>query len=558
MSDQQIQVSNTSESVMMAEGEPSWLDRSVMSIVRINWETVAWGILFVVAAVARFYDLGARAMSHDESLHSLYAYYLYDNGNYEHNPMMHGPFRYHITALVYFLFGDSDATARLAPAVMGMGVLWMIYLYRRYIGQVGALAAGVMAAISPSLLFHSRYIRDDIFISFFTTVWIYGAMRYLDVQNRDRYRWLVVMVVSMGLAFATMENAFIHGALLGAFFAGLAVWQIVKERIFIAASPALFGVGIGFWLYENGQMLVGAAIAAVGVVAMLALLWIWLGEKGLQKLRSSEPADLAVLMATLVMPFLSPFLHLIFGWDSTAHATNTDMIRSGGLVLFMAAVAVGIAYFWFAMRPQLNSAEGAPLLGFGGWTQLMGAFWLIEVLFFTTFLTNTRNGLATGIVGSLGYWLAQHEVQRGNQPPYYYLMLGALYEFLPIILSIGGISAVVYWLRREPKWDPAGFEPLAADADAQEVKLAEIYRRNRVYFVVLLVWWTFGAWIGYSVAGEKMPWLLTHMALPMTVLGGLVVWPLCAQGAVGDGAQTGGALAVGRAHCRHFFAGGFL
>ena len=28
------------------------------------------------------------------------------------------------------------------------------------------------------------------------------------------------------------------------------------------------------------------------------------------------------------------------------------------------------------------------------------------------------------------------------------------------------------------------------------------------------------AWIGYTVAGEKMPWLLTHMALPMCVLGG--------------------------------------
>ena len=34
------------------------------------------------------------------------------------------------------------------------------------------------------------------------------------------------------------------------------------------------------------------------------------------------------------------------------------------------------------------------------------------------------------------------------------------------------------------------------------------------------MWWTVGAWIGYTVAGEKMPWLLTHMALPMCVLGG--------------------------------------
>src|SRR6478609_6177230 len=137
MSDQRIQVATTSERVVMADGENSWLDRSFVSLVRVNWETVAWTVLFLVAAIARFYNLGVRAMSHDESLHSIYAYYLYDKGTYEHNPMMHGPLRYHITALVYFLFVDSDTTARIAPALFGLGVIWMIYLYRRYIGRVG-------------------------------------------------------------------------------------------------------------------------------------------------------------------------------------------------------------------------------------------------------------------------------------------------------------------------------------------------------------------------------------------------------------------------------------
>ena len=73
------------------------------------------------------------------------------------------------------------------------------------------------------------------------------------------------------------------------------------------------------------------------------------------------------------------------------------------------------------------------------WAKVMGVFWLIQILFFTTFLTNTRNGLATGIVGSLGYWIAQQEVARGGQPWYYYIMLGWLYEFLPMILTAVGI-----------------------------------------------------------------------------------------------------------------------
>src|SRR3954447_8705191 len=104
MNDQRIQVVTTGDKVAMTSSENSWLDRSFLSMVQINWETVAWTVLFIVAAIARFYNLGVRAMSHDESLHSLYAYYLYSKGTYEHNPMMHGPLRYHVTALIYFLF----------------------------------------------------------------------------------------------------------------------------------------------------------------------------------------------------------------------------------------------------------------------------------------------------------------------------------------------------------------------------------------------------------------------------------------------------------------------
>ena len=40
---------------------------------------------------------------------------------------------------------------------------------------------------------------------------------------------------------------------------------------------------------------------------------------------------------------------------------------------------------------------------------------------FTTFMIAPQ-GLVTGQWQSLGYWLAQHEVARGSQPYYYYLL----------------------------------------------------------------------------------------------------------------------------------------
>jgi hypothetical protein len=141
--------------------------------------------------------LGVRAMSHDESLHALYAYYLYANGNYDHNPMMHGPFRYHVTALMYFLFGDSDFTARLAPALIGVALIGDdLCCCAATWGAPARWRRRVMVTIGPSLLFHSRYIRDDIFMAFFTVVWIYGVFRYVDAR---RLRYLVIMVAGMAL-----------------------------------------------------------------------------------------------------------------------------------------------------------------------------------------------------------------------------------------------------------------------------------------------------------------------------------------------------------------------
>ena len=48
---------------------------------------------------------------------------LPQTGDYQYNPLLHGPLRFYLTALMYVLFGDSDFTARLAPALMGTAMV---------------------------------------------------------------------------------------------------------------------------------------------------------------------------------------------------------------------------------------------------------------------------------------------------------------------------------------------------------------------------------------------------------------------------------------------------
>jgi predicted membrane-bound mannosyltransferase len=397
-----------------------------------------WGGVLLLAGLSRFVDLGRRAMSHDESLHAFLAFKLYQVGSYRHDPATHGPLLQHLNAAVFWLIGASDATARLVPALAGVGLVAVLWGFRRYLGRAGALLAALLVVISPSLTFYSRYLRNDLSICLFSLVWAYGLLRYLEER---RPRWLALVTLAMAASFLSKEVAFIFGAIAGAFCAGLFLWRRLHGR---------------------------------------------------ERWRESAPGDLAVLMLTLVLPFGGCAGVVLLGGDPYHYTTRADQVHDGAAVIFLVGLSVLTARLWFGPGP-----------GFRGWARLMSGFWGLQALFFTTLFTNVPVGLATGIVGSLAYWLRQQPVRRGGQPWFYYPLLAGLYEFLPALLAV---AAAVEVIRRRARAEPGGEIPGALPG--RDVPLA------------FCLWWAVAGWIAYSAAGEKMPWLLVHLVLPLCLLGG--------------------------------------
>lgn len=521
---------------------PSLLERPLSGLLRLNWESTAWILLFVLAVVSRFYDLGARAMSHDESLHAVYSLDLFRQGSYQHNPMMHGPLLFHINAFFYSLFGVTDATTRVFPALSGIGVVMMTWFFRRWIGRTGALLAGFFLLISPSLLFHSRYIRNDIFIALFGLIWAYGMFRYLEER---RSKWLYLMASGMAFAFIAKENAFMTGALFGAFAGGLALWRSLGMRAFVVGGlGVLAALAFLFRPEEGSGHTLALAIMGLALLIALGLLVFDLRQSGWRRFLALPEMDLAIVMLTLVLPFTAPFGYLVLPWAkvdwSAPTITNEAVARWALLVGVMTVVAIGIAWYWFSAAERDEDESPRPTLM--TWAGLMLFFWAIEIVFFTTFFTNPLRGLATGIVGSLGYWIGQQAVQRGSQPWYYYGLLTLLYEFLPALLTVGGAAAILRGLLRG-QWEATPATDLPANlagtlTPATSLPATSTVAKTRakarletgslllspknasIYFVLFLGFWVVGAWVAYSYAGEKMPWLLTHIAQPMAIFGG--------------------------------------
>ncbi len=211
------------------------ISRLLSRPVVLNWYFIAYAVIVVVAIATRFAGLGDRTMSHDESLHTYYSYLLSLNGDFQHTPLMHGPILFHVTALMYSLFGANDFTSRLYPAILGVLMVLFPLLFRRWLGRTGALIASILILISPLLLFHHRYIREDTPSIFATMVMVWCTFQYVDgaIGVRRKARWLYIFAAALLWSLGSKEVAFMYIAIFGLFltvFCGVRLYQHIRKR----------------------------------------------------------------------------------------------------------------------------------------------------------------------------------------------------------------------------------------------------------------------------------------------------------------------------------------
>jgi uncharacterized protein (TIGR03663 family) len=332
---------------------------------RPRGELIAWGVLVALAVLVRFWDLGDRPFHHDESQDAYFSWLFRTSGDYEYDPLLHGPLRFYLTAIAYIVFGDSDFTARLAPALMGIGMVALPYLLREQLGRVAAFAAGALLAFGPSYLYFSRFAREDIYIACVTLAMLVVAFRFFEHPKRH------------------------HPAAFGGL---LALSFAIKESTFIT-------------------------IFVAGTFFLLAIGW--------QARRAGSLRE-------------APIVRTLLGvrWDDWAW----------GAIVFLG----------------------------------------VYTATFTTFFTHPEGiyGLWTG----LDYWLGQHDVGRGGEPEYFYVVLLFAEEW-PVLL-LGAVGAVVAF-------------------------------RRPTLLRLFLVWAFVASLAVYSWAGEKFAWLVLHPLLPLILLAGV-------------------------------------
>lgn len=433
----------------------------------VDWKLAAYLAVFAAAFALRFWDLGARALHHDESIHADFAFRLLQGG-YVHNPVYHAPFYYHVQALAFLIFGTSDYTARITAAVFGSGIVALPLLLRRHLGVVGTFAAVAFLGFSPVLVYFSRFFREDIYMGFFTLATAVCMWRYVE-DGRDR--WLYGFALAFTGSMLTKEGTFLTAGIfllyLDAWLAAALARQTLADR--------------GLDTPPRRLILTGALVPYAWFAAAL---WPFIPRvrRSLGWRQLPRPGDLLILLGTLVLPLLTPLArpYLLeplgilatdrLKWEGTLQA-GVSAADARALVGLFAITLSASAFVGLQWRPKTW------LIAFG----LCGAIYLTLM---TSLWTNT-NGLVSGPWGSLDYWITQQDESRGDEPWFYYYMVMGAYEFLPLALCIAGL-----W------WATA--------------------RGNA--FSRFLAFWLIASLLLFSYTSEKMPWNNVHLAIPACLL----------------------------------------
>ena len=453
----------------------------------LTWRKIRRVVLFLsaLAIISRLSYLGVRTFHHDESLDAWFSLKYLDGTYKGYDPVYHGPLRFYITAAFFWLFGQSDSIARLLPAISGIAVVALPWIWRRNLGLMGTPLTVTLILTSPTMLYFSRFGREDSFFLLLTFLTAITLLSFLATPKR----WHpVVILVLFVLGLAVKESVFLTVFIFGSF--GMV---LLAQDLLVASIRQTKDKKIGKPSYRELKREVrieGVTRRTINVRSRVSL------PTNPENI-SEETIRRWFLIAGIVLMFAT------FLWVGTNPGEQQDSPTLFKLGVYGALLALviflcgALAVRRGVLSPQIPVFRSFSIPRIAGWALAVVVAAVFFVAIFTQFFqqfngpgaaTAPHGAIRNGLTAGFEYWLGEQATVRGDSRWQYYLVLLFAYEWLALVLAVVGTVQVV----RKPN-----------------------------LFGQVIVWWAFSSLIVYSWAGERMPWLTVHLLLPIMILAGI-------------------------------------
>jgi len=174
-------------------------------------------VAVVVACVLRFPAREAKIMHTDEATQAVKLHEMME-GEYHYDPVdHHGPTLLYTTRSLLWITGTdweevTESKVRLVPVLFGMGLLLLLILVGDGMGKMALAWSALFIAVSPLIVFYSRYYIMEVLLVFFTFGCIACGWRFFMTRRKS---WLVWAGICAGLMHATKETCILHFAAMG-------------------------------------------------------------------------------------------------------------------------------------------------------------------------------------------------------------------------------------------------------------------------------------------------------------------------------------------------------
>ena len=99
------------------------------------------------------------------------------------------------------------------PVIFGAGLILLLLPLRRDLGSVATVTAAVLLAVSPAMVFYSRYYIQEMLLVFFAALALGALWRYLPHAPPALG---LLLGLAVGLMYATKETSVIFGGAMAA------------------------------------------------------------------------------------------------------------------------------------------------------------------------------------------------------------------------------------------------------------------------------------------------------------------------------------------------------
>lgn len=476
----------------------------------------------------RLWNLGLKAVQHDESMFAYYSLLIYRGmprgwdmldwknwkdafGKYEYMPILHGPVLEWANAIFFKLHewftgerDGSDYSMRLPNAVASLVTMWLLFSMRKRFGLWPIMLGLLFLTASPTVTYFARFCRGDTLMHLCYVLVIWLGMKYADRPTGLKMAWMTTLLWFCSL---NMETYVIFFFLIVTWMLGTWIHGTIKRKDWVSLL-----IGALFWAVLLGLVAVAfkeiplywlsVVWAVVGLIA-LAIHGYLVGGRypDIPVYREFRMAlfphgwglliglvagfGLSVFMMTSAFNHMSHIDGQMEAFEYWAGQHNEHRIYNLFHFHWLHHLIheLPITIFWVVMMIRtMWPVNAGPLLTL---RRVLYLVWLVgsfSILLLPAWWTPEIEG------DRLWSYVFPKEIDKK-----YHVQWGLhVWMFLQILFVI----MVVGWVRLE----------------------------RGQYFRSFLDYWAGGSALAYAYAGEKVPWVGMHVVIPMCISCGFYAW----------------------------------